>query len=291
MKKKYFLYLFIFVIFLSSCEDTNSEKETTTFEQEKELQDVAYGDDAQQKYDIYLPKQRSSAKTKVVVLVHGGAWVEGDKADMNGIYDYLKTFAPEYAVVNINYRLANFTREPFPMQIEDIKSIIEDLKNKSQEYGILNQYAFVGVSAGAHLSMLYSYKYDKENQVKVVCDVVGPTDFLHSSYTNSPNPETQQIALAIQLLTGKTVENDATYFENISPKYAINSQSPPTIMFYGGVDTLVPFQQGEVLKETLSQFNVTNEYYIYPEEGHGFNEANILDALEKSTAFIRIHLK
>lgn len=293
MKKLYFLYLLTVVFFfsLSSCEDTASEKENTNFEQEKELKDVSYGTDPQQKYDIYLPKNRSSAKTKVVVLVHGGAWVEGDKADMNGVYDYFKLNSSEYALVNINYRLADFTRQPFPMQIDDIKSVVEELKNKSQEYGILNEYAFVGVSAGAHLSMLYSYKYDTENQVKAVCDVVGPTDFLHSSYISSPNPETQQIALAIQLLTGKTIENDATYFENLSPKYAVSAQSPPTILFYGGVDILVPFQQGEVLKEKLDEFDVENEYYLYPQDGHEFSEANILDALAKSTAFIQTHLK
>jgi acetyl esterase/lipase len=295
MKKSYFLYVLFFIVFLSfsSCEDSTSETltDTANFEKEKELKEVAYGNDPLQKYDIYLPKNRSASTTKVIVLVHGGAWVEGDKSDMNGIYDYLKLFSPEYAVVNINYRLANFTREPFPMQTDDIKNVIEELKNKSQEYGILNEYAFVGTSAGAHLSMLYSYKYDTESQVKAVCDVVGPTDFLHSSYTDSPNQETQQIALAVQLLTGKTIQNDPTYFEEISPKYAVSAQSPPTIMFYGGIDTLVPFQQGEVLRETLNQFNVTNEYYLYPQDGHGFSEANTLDALAKSTVFIRTYLK
>jgi acetyl esterase/lipase len=293
MKKSYFLYLLAFVFFftLSSCEDTTSETESTNFEQERELKEVAYGSDPLQKYDVFLPKNRSAVKTKVVVLIHGGGWIEGDKADMKGIYDYLKLSVPEYAVVNINYRLANFTRQPFPMQIDDIKSMVEDLKNKSQEYGISNEFAFVGTSAGAHLSMLYSYKYDTEKRVKVVCNVVGPTDFLHSSYTNSPNQETQQVALAMQLLTGKSIQNEPAYFESISPKYAVNSQSPPTIMFYGGVDTLVPFQQGEVLKQKLDEFDVTNEYYLYPQDGHGLSEATILDALTKSTIFIRNHLK
>ncbi len=295
MKKSYLLYLLAFVFFfsLSSCEDTSSETtaDLPVFEEEKELKDISYGTDPLQKYDIYLPKQRSASKTQVVVLIHGGGWIEGDKADMNGIYDYLKLFSPEYAIVNVNYRLANFTRQPFPMQIDDMKSIVADLKNKSQEYGILNEYAFVGVSAGAHLSMLYSYKYDTEKRVKVVVDVVGPTDFLHSSYTNSTNQETQQIAIAMQILTGKSIQNDPVYFEGISPKYAVSAQSPPTIMFYGGVDTLVPFQQGEVLREKLNQSSVTNEYYLYPQDGHGFSDANILDALAKSTVFIRTHLK
>ena len=62
-------------------------------------------------------------------------------------------------------------------------------------------------------------------------------------------------------------------------------------MFYGGIDTLVPFQQGEVLRDKLSQSSITNEYYLYPQDGHGFSETNILDALAKSTVFICTHLK
>ncbi len=295
MKKSYLLYViaFLFSFTLLSCEDKTSEtdNEIIVFENEKELKEVAYGDDPLQKYDIYLPKKRSSKQTKVVVLVHGGGWIEGDKADMKGIYDYLKLSAPEYAVVNVNYRLANFTRQPFPMQTDDMENIIKDLEDKSQEYGISNQFAFVGASAGAHLAMLHSYKYDTENKVKALINVVGPTDFLDVSYTNSQNTETQQVALAIQILTGKSIENDRVFFENLSPRYAVSATSPPTIMFYGGVDTLVPFQQGEILQETLNQFNVTNEYYLYPQDGHGFSNANILDAMAKATVFLRTHLK
>ncbi|WP_338769301.1 alpha/beta hydrolase [Bernardetia sp. ABR2-2B] len=295
MKQSYLLYLLFFVFFfsLSSCEDSSSETTTdnTVFEQEKELQNVAYGDDTQQKYDIYLPKNRSAAKTKAIVLVHGGAWVEGDKKDMKATYDYLKIFATEYAVVNINYRLANFTRQPFPMQTDDIRMVLEDLKNKSQEYGIMNQYALVGVSAGAHISMLYSYKYDTENNVKAVVDVVGPTDFLHTSYTSSQNPEVQQAAIGIQLLFGKFFQGNSNYYENISPKYAVNNQSPPTIMFYAGEDTLVPFGQGEVLRETLESFGVANNYHFYPNVGHELDDASIADVLTKSTTFIKAHLK
>lgn len=292
MRKLRVLYLFIFLFVFASCgENSETTPNETFFEEEKELQNVAYGDDPQQKYDIYLPKNRSSSKTKVIILIHGGGWVQGDKADMNGVYDYLKFAASEYALVNINYRLATLTRQPFPTQIDDIKAIVEDLKSKNLEYGILNEYAFVGVSAGAHLSMLYGYKYDSDKEVKAVVDVVGPTDFLHSSYTNSSNAETQQIVLAMQLLVGKSIANEPSYFEGISPRYAVTASSPPTIMFYGGVDTLVPFEQGEVLQQTLESFGVTHQYHFYTTAGHDLGDENIVDALTKSINFIQTHLK
>ncbi len=292
---KNFTFLFILLAFfsLSSCED-NSENtnDSAIIEQMKELKEVAYGTDSNQKYDIYLPSNRSASKTKVIVLIHGGGWVGGDKADMKIIYDNLKISTPEYAIVNINYRLADLSgKKPFPMQTDDIRSVIEELKNKSNEYGILSEFAFVGASAGAHLSMLYAYKYDTEKRVKVVCDVVGPTDFLDASYTNSPNQETQQVALAMQFLVGKTIQAEPDYFKSISPKYAVTAQTAPTILFYGGVDNLVPEEQGIILKQKLDEANVANELYIYPQDGHGFSEANTLDAILKTIAFIRVHLK
>ena len=44
----------------------------------RETLDVAYGDDAQQKLDVYLPTT-SSGRRPAVVWVHGGGWTEGDK--------------------------------------------------------------------------------------------------------------------------------------------------------------------------------------------------------------------
>ncbi|RYD80563.1 MAG: alpha/beta hydrolase, partial [Sphingobacteriales bacterium] len=63
---------------------------------------VAYGTDPLQKADIYLPANRSTANTKVLVMIHGGGWSGGDKADFNAFVDTFKRRFPDYAVANIN---------------------------------------------------------------------------------------------------------------------------------------------------------------------------------------------
>jgi acetyl esterase/lipase len=78
---------------------------------------------------LYLPANRSKTTTKTIVLVHGGGWIEGDKADMNYIVDIIKQNLPNYAVANINYRLATASQPAFPMQIDDISSIVSQLQN------------------------------------------------------------------------------------------------------------------------------------------------------------------
>ncbi|HNN72718.1 MAG TPA: hypothetical protein PKG89_15825, partial [Ferruginibacter sp.] len=49
---------------------------------ERIILDTAYGTAPAQKMDIYLPAGRTAA-TKLIILIHGGGWEAGDKADMN----------------------------------------------------------------------------------------------------------------------------------------------------------------------------------------------------------------
>ncbi|MEI9807388.1 MAG: hypothetical protein WDO16_05610 [Bacteroidota bacterium] len=64
--------------------------------------------------DVYLPAGRSKTTTKLIILIHGGAWATGDKSDFNVFVDTLKIRLPDYAICNINYRLANIGGNFFP---------------------------------------------------------------------------------------------------------------------------------------------------------------------------------
>ena len=113
---------FLFISFYSCSEDEiiiSSEELIET-----ELLDVSYGSDLEQVYDIYLPAERAKSVTKTFVLVHGGSWISGDKNDMNELAEIIKLNFPKYAIVNMNYRLATIGKPPFPMQTEDIQSVL-----------------------------------------------------------------------------------------------------------------------------------------------------------------------
>src|SRR5690606_608877 len=145
----------------------------------QDLMNVSYGTDSLQKMDVYLPEGRNE-DTKVFILVHGGGWSGGSKAEFNYVVPILKSQFPNYAIVNMNYRLATMESPAFPKQIQDIEKVVDHIK--SAEYNISSDIAFIGASAGAHLAMLYSYKYDTDDDVKAVCSIVGPTDFTDSAY-------------------------------------------------------------------------------------------------------------
>src|SRR3954452_19320439 len=71
----------------------------------QEFFDVAYGSDDLQKMDVYLPEGRTDTSTKIIIMVHGGAWTEGDKSDFNDAVTVLQSQLDNFALFNINYRL------------------------------------------------------------------------------------------------------------------------------------------------------------------------------------------
>lgn len=277
MKTK-ILFLILGTFFLFSCSASDS---ATTLDATKEqmLTNVSYGSSNQQKFDLYLPANRTTETTKTIILIHGGGWVEGDKADMSYLIDIIKQNLPGYAVANINYRLATTGNPALPMQTDDITSVIAKLKNEN--YSISNKYGFIGVSAGAHLSMLYGYAYNMNNEIKMVASIVGPTNFADTNYTNNPIYNDYYTNLA-----GQSYTDNPTLFQQASPYWRATATSPPTILFYGNADPLVPITQGQEMHAKLDALGVYNEFTLY-NGGHGdWSTADQLDAYTKLVAFI-----
>jgi acetyl esterase/lipase len=289
MKK--FIYtgiLSLFILLNYSCNSEDSDLNITPTNPTPStvtataLLNVSYGSESDQVYDIYLPQNRTLS-TKVMILVHGGGWTSGDKADMNGFVELIQQDLPTYAIVNINYRLASSTNSPFPMQLDDITTIINDLKTKNEEYIISEDYAFLGTSAGAHLSLLWSYAYDTQADVNMVASIVGPTNLTDEAYLNSGDSTIQGF---IDLFGAELV---IPFLENFSPFHKVTTAAPPTILFYGGQDPLIPNSQGTDLSDRLMQLGVTHEFTFYPEEGHGWIGQNATDTWTKLQAFIAEH--
>lgn len=279
------LILIFLILGFYSCSDNNEDPIQVL--PVSEIKNIAYGVDSDQIFNVYLPAGRSKLSTKTFVLVHGGSWISGDKNDISDFVTILKFNFPEYAIVNMNYRLASFGNPPFPMQTDDIQSVLDHLENNSEEYQIRQKYAFLGVSAGAHLSMLYAYKYDTNTTVDMVCSIVGPTNFTDTNYVDNPNYA--NFITAIQLMTGESITENPAYYEGFSPLHVVTESAPPTILFYGGKDDLVPTSQGIEMNDKLSELNVEHEFTLYENEGHGWTGTNSIDTSTKLVNFINLH--
>ena len=140
------------------------------------------------------------------------------------------------------------------------------------------------MSAGAHLSMLYGYKYNTSGNVKAVCSIVGSTDFTDPAYDNH-----EFYPVATTNLLG-TPTPTLQQLRQVNPYSHISQQSPPTLMLYGGKDPIIPVSQGDRLHARLNAFGIYNNYVVYPLKAHdGWDTETALDVYDKLVTFMQEH--
>ncbi|SDD96776.1 alpha/beta hydrolase [Niabella drilacis] len=291
--KRILLYTLCLSIFITACNKEDDFKPDNSPipppSQAYNKSNVSYGPDALQAMDIYLPAGRSAATTKVFIFIHGGAWAEGDKADADHapLIDSLRRRLPDWAIFNLNYRLAGGIplKNKFPAQEEDIKKAIQYIYDKRQTFTISDKWVFAGASAGAHLALLQGYKNNSPIKPKAIIDLFGPNDMtaLYNSYNNNDPAE----AVLISLLMSGTPSNNPTMYHDSSPINYVTAQSAPTIIFHGGLDDVVPKEQSYTLQAKLNSVSVQNQLVYYENQTHGWSDPAIwYDCLNKAQSFI-----
>lgn len=234
----------------------------------------SYGKDVLQRFDIHYPVSMSGRPSEVLILLHGGSWSGGDKSYLAPTVDALQKRKKNLAIVNINYRLTSTSGIRLEQQLADIQLLVEYLRQNATRYNITDgKFVIGGVSAGGHLALDYAYLKDTNHDIKSVVGIVAPTDLtsevLREGGLDKP----------IQQLIGKTFDDAPDEYRNASPIYNLTGDAPPTILFYGGKDVIVPQTQGELLKLKLSLFGVKYRYYFYPEETHDFSPNLLVDKI------------
>lgn len=243
--------LFSGVLMLNSCikkQDPNVFK------------NLSYGSDQRNKVDVYLPEERDT-NTAVVLLIHGGAWVAGNKEDWGAEVRY-ELLDEGYAVAMMNYRYAC---GDFHKQMEDVKNAIGLIRSRATEWEISDsKFALMGGSAGGHLSLLYGHAFDTDEVVKAVISWVGPTDMTDSvfhQYATNYN-----IFYVFEQFFGNTYTNNPQLYEDGSPIF--NTSDVPTLFLAGGLDDLVPHEQSIRMFDTLVVHGVAADTTIFYNSGH-----------------------
>lgn len=286
MRRLFFYSAVITALFISACNKEVSES-GGDFNPAiaKTLPNEKYGAGIRQVADVYLPANRT-ANTPVVIMLHGGSWTEGDKEDLNDVVNLIRNQYPEAAIINMNYTLAaNTPSTAHPAQMNDINALIDYVDSKRSLWQVSEKKGLAGVSAGAHLSLLYSYAFNSGKKVKCVISIVGPADFSDPFYINNILFQ----ALASNLL-GKTWVQDPNLHRSVSPALQVTTSSPPTFMAYGRLDALVPISNAERLKNRLMMNGIPHTYVEYPNEAHEFSQTAINDVAPKVVTFLKTYL-
>ncbi len=272
-----FLIVTCFIALFASCKKTDTTN--PGLEVAQNLADVAYGTDTAQVMDVYLPPGRSTATTKVMVMIHGGGWNSMDKDDFARYVDTMKRRLPNYAIFNINYRLASGSNNLFPTQEADVKAAIEFIYSKSAEYAISDKFVLVGASAGAHLALLQAYKYSSPIKIKAVVDFFGPADMV--ALYNQPGAQ-----ILVAGVVGGTPSTDSLLYASSSPINYVSATTPATIILHGGADPLVNPAQSDSLKVRLDSMHVISSIAKYPTQGHGWEGNDLYDSFNRIQVFL-----
>lgn len=116
------------------------------------LADVPYGRRPAQRLDLYRPL--AATRCPVLVIVHGGAWALGDKANAAVVDHKVAHWLPRgWVVVSLNYRLLPWAG---PMeQAADVARALALVQRRIGEFGGDPQrIALMAHSSGAHLAAL-----------------------------------------------------------------------------------------------------------------------------------------
>ncbi len=113
---------------------------------------IAYGDDALQKVDVWLPAEPGPHRT--VLMVHGGCWQTAiaDRRLMDWVADDLRRSG--YAVWNIDYRGVDRDGGGYPGTFADAAAAADALRTHAARFGLdTSRVVALGHSAGGHLAL------------------------------------------------------------------------------------------------------------------------------------------
>ena len=224
--------------------------------------------------DVIIPKN-ISGNSGLVLYIHGGGWTAGDKTF--GINESLRYVNKGLVFAAINYRYAADKVHNQDI-MDDITLSLTKIKELGQKYNIdLNKAALFGGSAGAHLSLQYSYTQKEVAPIKpvVAMSLSGPTDLLDENYYSNTNSLEAYLKMFSKLSgTTITLENrneKAEELKAVSPLYQVNKKDDavPTIIAHGGKDDVVPLSNAISLKDRLTEVGQKVDYFYLPNSGHG----------------------
>jgi acetyl esterase len=209
-----------------------------------------------------------------VIIVHGGAWVSGDRRrSVEPLFEPLSRAG--FAWFSISYRLAN-GGDPSGIPnsldslislgaaVDDVRDAIKYVKKHAAEYHVdPNRLALVGESAGAQLASMAALKGTPESSVEAVVAFYSPSDLVKLLETNP------RIPVSIRQALSESVFGEVLFssLRNLSPVTWASKDSPPFLLIHGTQDTLVPFEQSKEMCDALRMAGSVCE--IYPVEGAG----------------------
>ena len=256
------------------------------------------------KLDVFVPRDATTLHP-TVILIHGGSWRSLSKE--HHFLDLLPYLARGWAVVNVEYRLADVALAPGA--VEDCRCALWWVLRNAEAYKFdPEKIVITGTSAGGHLALTtgmlpISAGFDwhcrlTENllnldtyttplnqtrpKVAAIINWYGITDVV--DLMEGPN----QKLFALQWL-GSQRDAEAIA-KDVSPLTYVELGLPPILTIHGDADPVVPYSHAVRLHEALTKAGVPNQLITIPQGGHGkFSEQEMIQVYEAIWSFLTRH--
>lgn len=208
--------------------------------------------------EIYSPETIPKTGSPVILYVHGGSWAYGSSEIPDLLSPLLKSFIDEgYTIISVTYELLN-SKIDFTKQVCDVKDSIRWVYKNKNEYNFnTDEIGMIGISAGAHLSLLAAYSDENaftddesleaySSKIKYLVDFFGPTDL----NTLDKSIATKDITNALSKM-----QDNNEYIDKFSPINYVKKDVPKTLIIHSKSDSLVPYENSLNLYNKSKELN------------------------------------
>jgi acetyl esterase/lipase len=238
------------------------------------LSDLAYGAGAPL-LDACQPLESDGAPRAAVLVIHGGSWTRGDKAD-EGYSRICRLLAAHgYVAFSLNYRLA--PTDVFPAAIDDLTQAVRWIREPAQvdRFNLdPTRIAALGGSAGGNLAALLGTRgsgdLTVDARVAAVVELSGPTDLTV--------PSTEAFAPVQLAYLGCAAGAPCPAAVEASPISHIDASDPPFFIAHSTAE-LIPFSQAQSFADNLKAAGVQVE--LVSVEGSLHSIAMLNDELDQ----------
>jgi acetyl esterase/lipase len=240
--------------------------------------------------DVYVPKAKKNG-AGIIWCVSGG-WFSSKQTQPPRTYDeFLRRGYVVFAVYH-----GSQPRFSIPEVLEDMHRATRFVRRNARKYGVdPERLGIAGGSAGGHLSLMQGMapkegdptsldRVERESsRVAAVACFFPPTDFLNygkpgveaigNNILKGFQAPFDFVALDPETRSFKPITDPAKrrqIAKQISPAYHVTPKAPPTLIFHGDADTLVPIQQSELIVKELKEAKVPCELVVKKGAGHGW---------------------
>jgi acetyl esterase/lipase len=241
-----------------------------------------------------------------VVLIHGGAWMFGQREELRSLQFLLAKEG--FVAISVDYRLA--PKVTFPQPLHDVQCAVRWLRSQAAVHAIDPDHISAwGHSAGAHLAALLAVtanRVDLQGNGQVIkaswSDKVdsggasGTTSnhvqavIAHSGIYNLTSALDPTAAVSVDAQRGAVAMaggSDPAALQRASATSYAHRQSAPVLVLHGDKDTVAPLSQALQLHDALQTSGARSQLLVVPGAGHNDLGASAPRVLADVVAFLK----